>query len=295
MSKEACWVVGFGPTVVESPAGSGLVPARASRSGKAARHAAEFARTASATWRGLLVASLLAPAAVASARPASAQAEIELLNTTLTPVDVPQPGTSNTLIGCGPTAGLPDYCGTIMMDDDFTEAGVTYRLRVLRLVSFVFPHDPSSNYTKLETSIEPNLSTRLKWMTLHVNSASFAFGGTVTDRGRFDGKDWRNPGLTWTADTPVTIRLTRANVAPTAANGEVVTPTNGAYTFTASDFRFSDVDEEHGQSLQSVRIITLPASGKGTPDARRDGGDGRPVGGPVGHRRREAQVLSAPG
>ena len=67
-----------------------------------------------------------------------------------------------------------------------------------------------------------------------------------------------------TVDTPVTIRLTRANVAPTAENGEVVTSTNSAYAFTASDFRFSDVDEEHGQSLQSVRIVTLPASGKGT-------------------------------
>ena len=81
--------------------------------------------------------------------------------------------------------------------------------------------------------------------------------------GGADGKSWLNPGLTWTAGTDVTIRLTRANVAPTAANGEVVTPTNSAYAFTASDFRFSDVDAEHGQSLQSVRIVTLPASGKG--------------------------------
>ena len=120
-------MVGFGPTVVESPAGSGLVPARASRSGKAARHAAEFARTASATWRGLLVASLLAPAAVASARPASAQAEIELLNTTLTPAHVPHSG--NTILGCNPPTGLPKACSTSMTDDDFTEAGVNYTVR----------------------------------------------------------------------------------------------------------------------------------------------------------------------
>ena len=265
MSKEACWVVGFGPTVVESPAGSGLVPARASRSGKAARHAAEFARTASATWRGLLVASLLAPAAVASARPASAQAEIELHNTTLTPANIPQVGTQNTAVGCGP-ARTPIYsCGKRIAEEDFTEAGVTYRMRALRLFSLVFPSDPSSNYTRLDVRIDPVLSTRLQSMTVHVGSKSFGYASTSgTTHTTFSGFTWRNPDLTLTDGTPVTIRLTRANVAPTAANGEVVTSTNSAYTFTASDFRFSDVDEEHGQSLQSVRIITLPASGKGT-------------------------------
>ena len=84
------------------------------------------------------------------------------------------------------------------------------------------------------------------------------------DSGTSSSRDWANPGLTWTPGTPVTIRLTRANVAPTAADGEVVTLRNAAYTFTASDFGFSDVDAEHGQSLQSVRIVTLPASGTGT-------------------------------
>ena len=265
MSKEACWVVGFGPTVVESPAGSGLVPARASRSGKAARHAAEFARTASATWRGLLVASLLAPAAVASARPASAQAEIELHNTTLTPADVPQFGTQNTQLGCGQPQGVTYYCGDKMTDDDFTEADVNYSIRALALSSIVDADDPSLNHTRLDVNIVPTLSTRLQSMTLHVGSKSFGYASAsgTTHGSTFSSVSWRNPGLTWTADTPVSIRLTRANVAPTAANGEVVTPTNSAYTFTASDFRFSDVDEEHGQSLQSVRIVTLPASGKG--------------------------------
>ena len=224
-----------------------------------------FTRLAPAAWRGVLAAALVAAGGLALAEPALGQAEVELLNTTLTPVNIPVFGTQNTAVGCGPTAGLPEYCGTIMTDHDFTEAGVTYSIHSLRDRSIVFPDDPSSNYNVLSLSITPKLSTRLKSMTLHVDGASFAFGGTVADDGpSLDGKSWRNPGLTWTADTPVTIRLTRANVAPTAANGEVVTPTNSAYTFTASDFRFSDVDEEHGQSLQGVRIVTLPASGKGT-------------------------------
>ena len=151
-----------------------------------------------------------------------------------------------------------------MTDDDFTEAGVTYSMVFLWLYTTVDSSDPSLNSVQLEMGIRPGLSTRLKSMTLHVGSSSFALGGSVYDSGTSSSRDWANPGLTWTEGTPVTIRLTRANVAPTAANSEVVTLKNNAYTFTASDFRFSDVDAEHGQSLQSVRIVTLPASGKGT-------------------------------
>ena len=225
-----------------------------------------FARAAPAAWRGVLAAALVAAGGLALAEPALGQAEIELLNATLTPVNIPQFGTQNTQLGCGPTAGLPHYCGTNITDDDFTEAGVTYRMRALRLISLVFPDDPSLNHTRLNVSFGPTLSTRLQSMTLHVGSKSFAAASASSTNhdASFSALTWNNPGLTWTVDTPVTIRLTRANVAPTAANGEVVTPTNSAYTFTASDFRFSDVDEEHGQSLQSVRIVTLPASGKGT-------------------------------
>ena len=151
-----------------------------------------------------------------------------------------------------------------MTDDDFTEAGVTYSMAFLWLYTTVDSSDPSLNSVQLEMGIRPGLSTRLKSMTLHVGSSSFALGGSVYDSGTSSSRDWANPGLSWSAGTPVTIRLTRANVAPTAANSEVVTLRNAAYTFTASDFGFSDVDAEHGQSLQSVRIVTLPASGTGT-------------------------------
>ena len=263
MSKEACWVVGFGPTVVESPAGSGLVLARASRSGKAARHAAEFARTASATWRGLLVASLLAPAAVASARPASAQAEIELLSATLTPAQQPPQtltdGRIQTFIGCQ-QAVSERRCSTHMTDHDFTEEAVNYIVKTL-----VYIRQESAENVVLGRSItitlNPGLSARLQTMTLHVGDSAFA---SAAARGSYDGNSFSDrtwaTGLELTEGTPVSIRLTRPNVAPTAADGEV-TFLNEPYTFEASDFGFSDVDEEHGQSLQSVRIVTLPASG----------------------------------
>ena len=224
-----------------------------------------FARAAPAAWRGVLAAALVAAGGLVLAEPALGQTEVEFLNATLTPVDILQVGTQNTAVGCNPPTGLPKACSASMTDDDFTEAGVTYSIRALFIRSVV-RSDPSSNYTQLETSIGPVLSTRLQSMTLHVGSQSFAAASAAgtTHSGTSSTFRWRNPGLTWTDGDAVTIRLTRANVAPTAADGEVVTPTNSAYTFTASDFRFSDVDEEHGQSLQSVRIVTLPASGKGT-------------------------------
>ena len=52
-----------------------------------------------------------------------------------------------------------------------------------------------------------------------------------------------------------------ANAAPTASNGTVTTAKGAAYAFGASDFGYSDAD---GDALASVRIVTLPASGKGS-------------------------------
>ncbi len=52
-----------------------------------------------------------------------------------------------------------------------------------------------------------------------------------------------------------------ANAAPTASNGTVTTAKGAAYAFGAADFGYSDTD---GDALASVRIVTLPASGKGS-------------------------------
>ena len=51
----------------------------------------------------------------------------------------------------------------------------------------------------------------------------------------------------------------QANAAPTAANNTVTTRENRAYAFTAADFGFTDTDA--GDTLASVRIVTLPAAG----------------------------------
>ena len=52
------------------------------------------------------------------------------------------------------------------------------------------------------------------------------------------------------------------NNAPTAAASTVTTVEDTAYTFSAANFNFSDTDPT--DTLSSVQIVTLPASGKGT-------------------------------
>ena len=52
------------------------------------------------------------------------------------------------------------------------------------------------------------------------------------------------------------------NTPPTASNGEVTATEDTDYTFTAANFNFSDTDA--GAALSSVKITSLPASGKGT-------------------------------
>ena len=52
------------------------------------------------------------------------------------------------------------------------------------------------------------------------------------------------------------------NAAPTASNGTVTTNEDTAHTFAAANFNFADTDS--GDSLSSVKIVTLPAGGQGT-------------------------------
>ena len=73
-----------------------------------------------------------------------------------------------------------------------------------------------------------------------------------------------NPGLSWSAGATVAVRLLAPapNTAPTALNGSVVMDEDTEYAFQESDFNFSDMDTD--DTLASVKVQTLPASGKGT-------------------------------
>ena len=60
-----------------------------------------------------------------------------------------------------------------------------------------------------------------------------------------------------------TVKGASPNTAPTASDGTVETKEDVSYTFQASDFGFMDADSGDTE-LASVKIETLPASGKGT-------------------------------
>ena len=80
------------------------------------------------------------------------------------------------------------------------------------------------------------------------------------------------------------------NTAPTAAHNTVTTGEDRPYTFTAGDFEFDDDDT--GDTLASVKIVTVPAAGHA--GARRHGGHGgrRRHQGP--DRRRHAHLQARP-
>ncbi|MDE2781386.1 MAG: SwmB domain-containing protein, partial [Gemmatimonadota bacterium] len=89
---------------------------------------------------------------------------------------------------------------------------------------------------------------------LVIGSDEYSFGEAAN--GLFE---FLNTGSVFTDGDAANVRLIHVNAAPTAADGTVTTPEDTDYTFTASDFSFSDTDT--GDALASVRIVTLPASG----------------------------------
>ena len=83
-------------------------------------------------------------------------------------------------------------------------------------------------------------------------------GKTIKVRVSFDDDGGNTETLTSAATATVTAA---PNTAPTAADNTVTTAEDTAYTFTATDFGYFDAD---GDTLASVKIVTLPASGNGT-------------------------------
>ena len=86
-------------------------------------------------------------------------------------------------------------------------------------------------------------------------------GGSGGDYASFMFKVNDGTDFSASANT-ITFNVTPANTAPTAANNTVTTAEDTDYTFSSADFDFTDTDA--GDSLASVKIVTLPASGTGT-------------------------------
>src|SRR6185436_15871444 len=66
-------------------------------------------------------------------------------------------------------------------------------------------------------------------------------------------------GTVFSGAATLTVNVTPVNDAPTTSNNTITTPEDTAFTFASSDFPFSDVDT--GNTLQSVKITSLPATG----------------------------------
>ena len=63
--------------------------------------------------------------------------------------------------------------------------------------------------------------------------------------------------------TVITITDDDPNALPTSEDGEVMTNEDTPYPFTVEDFSFMDTDTAHANTLQSVTVVTLPATDKG--------------------------------
>ncbi|MDO9004270.1 MAG: Ig-like domain-containing protein, partial [Aquabacterium sp.] len=93
---------------------------------------------------------------------------------------------------------------------------------------------------------------------VHANGAGNAsFSFQVQDNG---GTANGGVDLDASANT-MTVDVTAVNDAPAGTDKTVTTLEDTAYTFTASDFGFTDPNDSPANTLLSVRITTLPASG----------------------------------
>ena len=101
-------------------------------------------------------------------------------------------------LGCSSLSFIDYWCSrsTNLSDDEFTHGGVTYAIALISLRA-------SGNlYLELDKPIEAASQN----LTLHVDSASFPFEDANT-KGAYH-RNWFSTGLSWTAGTDVSLRLT---------------------------------------------------------------------------------------
>ena len=150
-----------------------------------------------------------------------------------------------------PATGTPTITGTAQVGETLTASttgimdadgltGVTYTYQWVRVIGTTDAHIPGA------TSSTYTLVTADQGKTIKVKVSFTDNGGTAETR--------------TSAATAAVAAVT--NAAPTASNSTVTMNENTSYTFTAADFNFADTDT--GDALSSVKIVTLPGSGKGT-------------------------------
>ena len=97
----------------------------------------------------------------------------------------------------------------------------------------------------------------------HDSGASAGWGiadGSV--RSTNSGTSWSSFSRSIQIAVKGTNKSSTTNAAPTASDGTVTTNEDTDHTFTTANFSFADTDT--GDTLSSVKIVTLPEPGKGT-------------------------------
>ncbi len=201
--------------------------------------------------RGARACVALLAAATLLALAAPAQAQTEVWTATLTPADL-----SASAPSAAPTASTPR--------DAAAPPSSPKTASTTTPPTTTSPCSSSAPTESLDFEVDADITTATAALTLVVGSTSLvlADADTITARSRI----WDSSGVSLTAGTDITVKLTAAstNTAPTAADKTLTTGEDSAYAFEADDFGFADTDT--GDTLASVRIVTLPGVGSLTYD-----------------------------
>ena len=142
----------------------------------------------------------------------------------------------------------------------------TFRYRTATIGVHIFEYDAGFLYFKIEEDSGSTPDDGLLGSgiyTLEIGAGgdkkSFVSNNPGTDK----TSTFSSPGLSWSSGDTVPVKLVRApNTAPTSADSTVTATEDTDYTFLTADFPYTDTDTD--AQLVSVKIVTLPATGKGT-------------------------------
>ena len=228
---------------MESASEPGVIAAGAGALPGARRRCEAGKRTHGPGTRACL-ALLAATALLALAAPAQAQTEV--WSATLTPVNIGGSG----ILGCLDVPFAQCSITAILSDDDFTHDSTDYTV-----FGLILETDGSFSF-----AVDTIITTETAALTLVVGSTSLVLADATTTNNL--DRTWASSGVSLTAGTDITVKLTApgtTNTAPTAAHKTVTTGEDRAYAFTAADFGFDDADA--GDTLASVTIVTVPSAG----------------------------------
>ena len=150
-----------------------------------------------------------------------------------------------------PATGAPTITGTAQVGQTLT-AGTTAIMDADGLTNVSYTYQ----WIRVDGGTETNISGATASTYTLVAADQ---GKTIKVRVSFTDDASNAETLTSTATAVVSAA---PNTLPSASDGTVTTNEDTARTFAAADFNFLDTDP--GDTLSNVRIVTLPASGKGT-------------------------------